>query len=213
MKNIKGIIFDLDGTLFDSCYVWHLIDLKFFKKRNLEMPEDYSKKIATLGLVKAAEYSKATFNLKESIEEIISEWKSMAIYEYTNNIKLKENVIEYLEYCKQNNIKMAIATANDDTFYMPCLIRNNIKDYFTYICDVNQFKGSKNTPEIYLKAAKHLNLLPSEVAVFEDIPRALRSAKEGGFYTVAVDDIAEKDYVLEKKEISDLFITNFNELL
>ena len=37
-KEIDGIIFDLDGTLFDSCSMWHQIDIDFFKKRGMIIP-------------------------------------------------------------------------------------------------------------------------------------------------------------------------------
>ena len=212
-KNIKGIIFDLDGTLFDSCGMWHDIDVKFFKKRNMDIPDDFNKKIAPLGLNKAAEFAKREYNLSDEIEDIIEEWHEMAIYEYTNNVLIKPYVKEFLEHLKQNGIKMAIATANDDKFYMPCLKRNNILEYFDYICDVNEFKGSKNDPGIYLHAAQKLNLNPNEIAVFEDIPNAIKSAKNGGFYVVAVDDLNEINLKEEKKELADMFISSFSELL
>jgi HAD superfamily hydrolase (TIGR01509 family) len=133
--------------------------------------------------------------------------------EYEPDNKAKKYVKEYLEHLKQRGIKMAIATANDDKFYMPCLKRNNILEYFDYIFDVNEFKGSKNDPKIYLHAASKLNLNPSEIAVFEDIPNAIRSAKDGGFYVVAVDDLNEIGLRDEKKELADMFISSFSELL
>ena len=49
--------------------------------------------------------------------------------------------------------------------------------------------------------------------MFEDIPRAIKSAKEGGFYVVAVDDLSEVDVRDEKKEFADKFIYSFSELL
>jgi beta-phosphoglucomutase-like phosphatase (HAD superfamily) len=51
------------------------------------------------------------------------------------------------------------------------------------------------------------------MAVFEDIPRAIKSAKEGGFFVVAVDDAHEVDLVDEKKKLADRFIYSFEELL
>ncbi len=213
MNNIKGIIFDLDGTLFDSCNMWHEIDVKFFKKRGMDIPKDYNKKIAPLGLAKAAAFTKEEYGIKEDVDDIIKEWHEMAVYEYANNVVLKPYVADFLEKCKSSGLKLAIATANDEEFYMPCLKRNKIEQYFDYICDVNKFKGTKNSPEIYLHAASNLELEPGCIAVFEDIPRAIKSAKEGGFYVVAVDDLSEVDVRDEKKEFADKFIYSFSELL
>ena len=67
-KEIDGIIFDLDGTLFDSCSMWHQIDIDFFKKRGMIIPNDYAEAIAHLGLKKAASYTKCRFNFPEQVE-------------------------------------------------------------------------------------------------------------------------------------------------
>ena len=62
-KEIKGIIFDIDGTLIDSCSIWGEVDIRFFSKRNMEMPKDYQEAIGHIGLDKAAEYTIKRFNL------------------------------------------------------------------------------------------------------------------------------------------------------
>ncbi len=211
-KDIKAVIFDLDGTLFDSCSMWNDIDQKFFNKRGMDVPENFNKLIAPLGFSRAATFVRETYGFNESEEEIKNEWNQMAIFEYENNIMLKDNALDYLSHLKNNGIKLAIATANSSIYYMPCLKRHKIDHYFDYICDVDNFIGSKETPEIYLHCASKLGFSPCEIAVFEDIPRALKSAKEGGFYVVAVDDESEIDLREEKRQIADKFIYSFKEL-
>ena len=213
LDNVKGIIFDLDGTLFDSNKMWHEIDVNFFKKRGMEVPANFGQKIAPLGLEKAALYCINECGIKSSKEDIIAEWHQMAIDEYTYNVNLKPFAKEYIIKLKEKGVKLAIATANDDKFYMPCLKKNGIEHYFDYICDVNEFKGTKNNPQIYLHAAEKLGLKPSEIAVFEDVLRAIQSAKEGGFYTVAVDDESSAHLIEEKASTADRFIYSFKELL
>ena len=44
--DMQGAIFDLDGTLFDSMWVWNQVDLDFLGKRGFEVPDDYTKEIA-----------------------------------------------------------------------------------------------------------------------------------------------------------------------
>ena len=51
MKQYKGAIFDLDGTLLDSMWVWDDIDVAFLKKRGLEVPPDYQEAITPLGFL------------------------------------------------------------------------------------------------------------------------------------------------------------------
>lgn len=211
-KNIKGIIFDLDGTLLDSCGVWKEIDEEFFKKRGMDVPPSYADAIAHLGLAKAAVYTKETYQLSETIEEIKEEWKEAAIYHYTNDIKVKAYVNQLLDYYKSKGIKLAVATANSKEFYEPCLKNNDIYNYFDYICDVNQFKGGKDKPDIYLKIADFFGLDSSEVAVFEDIPLALKTAKSAGFMTIGVYDRYQKDHD-EVRKYAEVYVNSFDELL
>ena len=65
MKEIKGAIFDLDGTVLDSMGLWHKVDVTFFKNRNMPVPEGYIQAISPLGTYKAAVYTKETYNIKD----------------------------------------------------------------------------------------------------------------------------------------------------
>ena len=210
---IKSIIFDMDGTLIDSTGLWHEIDVKFFAKRGLELPKDYAQHIVHLGLTKAAKYTKETYNLPDSVEDILNEWHEMSLDMYKNEVKLKEGALEVLELFKNKGIKMAIATANDESLYMPCIERLGISQYFAFIADVNKAKEGKNSVKIYLDVAKSLDTKPENTLVFEDMPTCVKTAYKGGFVTVAVYDRASKQFDEEKKNNSDLFINSFLDII
>ena len=117
MKEFKGAIFDLDGTIIDSMDVWETIDIKFLEKRNITMPNDYIEKINSMSFEEVAKYTIERFNLNESVDSLIKEWNDMAIYEYSNNIKLKPNVKEYLVKLKKHDIKIGLATSSPKELY------------------------------------------------------------------------------------------------
>ena len=98
MKNIKAVIFDLDGTLIDSMNVWAKIDFEYLKEFNIEVPKNLHEEITHLTLTQTANYFKTRFNIKDDVETIIKRWNDMAFYHYSNTIKLKDGVIEYLDY-------------------------------------------------------------------------------------------------------------------
>ena len=211
--NIKAVIFDMDGTLIDSTGIWHEIDKAFFNKRNMELPKDYAQHIVHLGLTQAAVYTKETYHLPESIQDIIKEWHDMSVDMYKYHVPLKEGALELLKLFKDNEIKMAIATANDEPLYRPCIERLGIGDYFDAIADVNTAKEGKQSAKIYLDLAKKMGVEPRNTLVLEDMPTCVKTAFKSGFITVAVCDNASKDYDEEKKNNSTLFINNFYELL
>lgn len=76
--DMQGAIFDLDGTLFDSMWVWNQVDLDFLGKRGFEVPDDYTKAIAHMDAHRTARYTIDRFGLSEDIDDIVNEWFEMA---------------------------------------------------------------------------------------------------------------------------------------
>jgi len=187
-KGIKGVIFDLDGTLVDSMGVWTNVDIQYLQKRGFEVPADLTKQIQGLTFEDCARYFKKRFGLAESIYEIMDEWNRMAYDEYVYNVKLKPGVEEYLSYLKKNNIKIGLATSNIPELLYATLKNNDILHYFDSISTVSEVSRNKNFPDIFLLAAKKMELQPVECVVFEDILPAILSAKSVGMKTVGVYD-------------------------
>lgn len=212
MEEIKGAIFDLDGTLLDSMGLWHKVDIAFFENRNMEIPDGYIQAISPLGTYKAAIYTKETYNIKESVEEIIAEWGEIAKNEYSTHVKLKPGAKDYLLKLKNDGVKLSVATASDKELFENCLKKYGIFDLFDFFITVNEVGKGKSEPDIYLAAAEKMNVAPQECAVFEDILTALKTAKNAGFYCVGVfDDSSSKD-TEEIKKLADKFIYNFSEM-
>ena len=101
---IKGAIFDLDGTLLDSMWVWNQVDIDFLGKRGFDVPPDYPKAIAAMGFHETAEYTIKRFGLNEKVEDVIAEWDHMAAQMYHERVKIKPDVTEVLEQMKQLRI-------------------------------------------------------------------------------------------------------------
>ncbi len=213
MFDFKGAIFDLDGTLIDSMSVWEEIDREFLRNRNISIPYDYIEKINSMSFKEVAKYTIERFNLKESEEELIKEWNEMAIYEYSNKIKLKPNVKEYLEKLKKNNIKIGLATSSPKYLYEPVLKNNHIYEYFDALNSLEDVKRDKNYPDIYLLVAENLKLSPQECAGFEDILVGINTMKKADFKVIGVYDKYADSDIEEIKKISDKFIYNFKELV
>lgn len=211
-KIIKAVIFDIDGTLLDSCSVWTDVDRRFFEKRDMVMPEDYGDAIGHIGLDKAAVYTIERFNLNENKEDIIKEWKEDVINLYKTSIELKPHAKDFLLLLKENHIPFCAATANDEDCYKSALIRHGIYEMFDFIVEVNHYKDGKDKPTIYYDCAKKLGVEVSNCAVFEDLLMALSTAKKAGFISVGVYDKTNKDESI-KEEISDYYIKDFSDII
>ncbi len=211
--NFKGAIFDLDGTLIDSVWVWEKIDHDFLGDRGLCVPPDYPEKIAHMGFEASAKYTIERFGFEESVEQIMDIWTKMSEKEYRENVMIKPYVREYLDYLKRNNVKMAVATASFEGLFMPCLERNGIAKYFDAIVTVGQTGKGKDCPDVYILAAKKLGLKPCECVVFEDLPTGIITAKSAGFMTAFVPDDFTKVLRKTHEREADYIVDSYKTLI
>ncbi|MGN0471139.1 MAG: HAD family hydrolase [Acutalibacteraceae bacterium] len=213
MSDIKAAIFDLDGTLIDSMYVWEKVDHDFLTERGIPVTQEYIDNVRCMFFETAAKYTIETYNLSESIEQIVQIWLNMARHEYEFNVKLKQGVFQYLEFLKSRNIKIGIATSSNPYLTKPVLEHNGISRFFDTICYTSQVGKGKEFPDIYLYTAGKLGAKPSECVVFEDIVEGIRSAETAGMKTVAVYDSTSENQADILKKIADKYIFDFLELL
>ncbi len=203
IKDFKGHIFDLDGTLTKSNHVWSKIDEEFLGKRGIKVPEDYFKQVSAMNFEQAAVYTNDRFSLGENIQDIMKEWFDMAVYEYTNVIKLCGNAGEYVRKLKEQGRKIALATASTEELYKPVLKRNGILECFDCFVSTEQVKRGKGFPDVYELAAEKLGLDAKACVVYEDIVEGIKGAKAGGFFAVAcLNDHYSHDWD-EMREIAD----------
>lgn len=213
LKNIEGAVFDLDGTLLDSSWVWEKVDEKFLGDRGFQVPDDYVDEISPLGAERAAVYTIERFGLNEDKDDIVREWIEMAKKEYATEVVCKPYAKEFLEKLHKLNIKMAVATSSDRELFMKTLEREGILKYFQKIVTVDEVERGKGYPDIYEEAARRIKVNPHKCLVFEDILAGVIGASLGEFNVVAVFDEKSKHNWEKIKSISKYSINDYKELL
>lgn len=213
LKNIEGAVFDLDGTLLDSSWVWEKVDEKFLGDRGFQVPDDYVDEISPLGAERAAVYTIEQFGLNEDKDDIVREWIEMAKKEYATEVVCKPYAKEFLEELHKLNIKMAVATSSDRELFMKTLEREGILKYFQKIVTVDEVERGKGYPDIYEEAARRIKVNPHKCLVFEDILAGVTGASLGEFNVVAVFDEKSKHNWEKIKSISKYSINDYKELL
>ncbi|MBR5202715.1 MAG: HAD family phosphatase [Clostridia bacterium] len=213
IKNFKGAIFDLDGTLLDSMHIWHDVDEEFFRRRNLKVTKEYVNIIKNMHLPAAAVYTKEKYNIKENVEEIVEEWLDLCAQGYLNNVDLKPSVYEYLKSLHEKGVKMAFATASEKVVCEKTLKKHGILDFFSASAYVSEINIGKTEPDIYLLAAERIGLKAEDCIVFEDIIEGIRGAKKGNFTTCGVYDKSSAKDEDEIRKLADYYIKSFEELL
>ena len=211
--NIKAAIFDLDGTLVDSLWVWSQIDADYLKSKGHIVPDNLNSEICHLSFTQTANYFKERFNISDSIETILDDWHNMAYYHYSKNVTLKDGAKTFLDILKKKNIKIALATSNSIPLLESCLKNNGIYDYFDSITTTDEVSNGKDCPDVYLLAAKKINVNPVDCVVFEDILPAIKGAKAAEMTVIAVHDSHSLNEQDEIVKISDKYINSYFDLI
>lgn len=209
----KAVLFDLDGTLVDSMWMWKDIDIEFLGRFGYGLPEDLQREIEGMSFSETASYFKERFSLPMTVEEIKDCWIAMSIEKYRTEVGLKPGALEFLKYCRERGIRTGVATSNGRDMVDAVIESLKIGDYLGEVATACEVAAGKPEPDIYLEVARRLSVEPEECLVFEDIPAGIVAGKRAGMTVLAVQDEFSKDLEKEKRELADGFIRDYFELL
>jgi len=207
---IKGAIFDLDGTILDSMFIWDTIGEDFLRSLGKEPRENLKETFKTFTLEQAAEYYRENYGVEMSVSEITDSVNKMVEQYYAETVNLKPGIEPLLKKLKANGVKMCIATVTDKPLAEAALYRLGVRDYFSEIFTCATVGHGKEEPHIYREAQKHLGTSKKETVVFEDALYALNTAKAEGFVTVGVFDVYEENQDALKMT-ADLYIKGISD--
>ena len=213
LKSKKAVLFDLDGTLVDSMWMWKQIDIEFLAQYGYECPDDLQKDIEGMSFSETAVYFKERFEIPLSLDEIKAVWTQMSIDKYRYEVPLKTGVLEFLQFCKENHLRTGIATSNARDMVDAVISSLNIGDYLQEIVTACEVKAGKPAPDIYLEVANRLQVDPKDCIVFEDVPAGILAGKRAGMTVIAVEDDFSKGMKEEKCSLADGFIDDYFEIL
>lgn len=194
IKKYDAIIFDMDGTLIDSMWMWKQIDIDFLEEHGFEFEESLSKEIEGMSYTETAEFFIEKFNFDYSLDEIKKIWHDMAKDYLEHKVKLKDGISELLELISEHNIPMGIGTSASQGFADIALRANNISSYFETIVTSCEVEKGKPFPYVFLEVARRLGVDPKKCLVFEDTEAGVDAALNAGMDVVAVHDASSEEY-------------------
>lgn len=208
---MKAVIFDVDGTLFDSMPFWDDAGKLFLESVGIYAKEDLSHTLLSMTMKEGAEYLIKNYVPQMTIDEVLQGIIDVMNDAYRNKISLKKGAAQLLKRLKENNIPVVIATATDRTLLEAALNRLEIFDFIDKIFTCSEYNTTKSVPDIYLNACDWLDTSPEETVVFEDTLQAISTVSASNFITVAVKDQSSIHHQVQIKEKADLFIEDFNQ--
>jgi 16S rRNA pseudouridine516 synthase len=212
LDGIEALIFDLDGTLVDSMWIWRDIDIAYLKRYDIALPLDMQQQIEGMSFTETAHYFKKIFNIPDEVEEIKRVWNSLALDKYRSEVPLKAGVRDFLVYARQQGLKLGIATSNSVEL-VECIAEvHRLRDFFTVIKTSCEVEKGKPAPDIFLLVARELGVSPERCLVFEDIVPGIMAGKSAGMKVCAVEDAYSAKTREEKRELADYYIHHYDEI-
>lgn len=205
----RGAIFDMDGTLFDT--------EKLYRQAWLDVAAEFGEEpspalAAAVSGTNLGEYTQQIirkFYPNIDVEKYIARVLEVAREVPEKNLELMTGVEEILNFFKSAGVVMAIASAAPVEVIEKNLAKKNLRGYFKALTGGDEVINGKPAPDIFLLAAKKLNLPPSDCYIFEDSFNGIRSANASGGAAIMIPDTVQPTD--EIKNLCAAIFPNLNE--
>lgn len=209
---IKGAIFDLDGTILNSMPVWETAGERYLLSKEIDPGYDIQKDLKTKSLYQAAVFMKEKYEITDSVEKIMDDINKVIEKSYFEDVLPKEGVRDFLEFLRENDVKMCIATATDRYMVEAALKRCKLDIFFEKIFTCSEVGKGKDEPDIFNFALEFLNTEKERTWIFEDAFYASQTAKNAGFKVCGVFDNSE--FNIDKLKLTaDVFVLNLSDAI
>ena len=214
--NTKAFIFDLDGVIVDTAKYHYLAWQKIAAELNIEFTHEHNELLKGVSRVRSLdiilELGKVTASQEDKDRWLVQ--KNEDYLSYLVDMDASEilpGVFEILKFLKENNQPIALGSASKNA--RPILEKTGLLSYFDAVVDGNDVTNAKPDPEVFLMAAKLLNIKPEDSIVFEDSVAGVQAANIGNMTSIGIGDantLHEAKYIFKDFTAID---TNFIEEL
>ncbi|MFC1842805.1 HAD family hydrolase [Candidatus Dependentiae bacterium] len=210
----SAIIFDLDGTIVDSEPIWERATVCLLASKGITVDQTSEKKLRKelhgIGIIKSAEVLINFFNLKETSQELISEQNTLVKKFYEQEIKFIDGFLDFHKKLGAFNLKKGIATNADYHTLKISRTKFGLDKFFgnhIYCAeDVNNI--SKPEPDLYLHAAKKLEVEPAVCVAIEDSMFGIHAAKKAGMFCIGINTSGKRQSLQD----ADMIVNNYQEI-
>jgi beta-phosphoglucomutase len=189
--NTKAFIFDLDGVIVDTAKYHYLAWQKIANELNIEFTHEHNELLKGVSRVRSLdiilELGKVTASQEDKDRWLVQKNEEYLSYLVDmNESEILPGVFTILKFLKENNQPIALGSASKNA--RPILEKTGLLSYFDAIVDGNDVTNAKPDPEVFLMAAKLLNITPENSIVFEDSVAGVQAANIGNMTSIGIGE-------------------------
>lgn len=211
-KTVRALLFDMDGSLMDSMWVWKAIDVEYLSRFGTVRPEKLQEAIGGASMYETALFFKERFGIPDPPEKMMDDWNKMAWDKYTHEVYPKPGAIDLLEEAASRGVRCAICSSNSRELVEQVVKSRGMEEYFQCIVTGNEVRHGKPAPDIYLRASQELNIASAACVVFEDIVDGIQAGRSAGMRVVAIADDISSSQEQDKRRLADAYVEDFRDI-
>jgi len=186
-----GFIFDLDGVIVDTAKYHYLAWKKLANELGFEFTEEQNELFKGVSRKRCLEILLQIGKIKATQEQF-NTWMVeknedyLAYIEKMDESEILPDVLKILKFLKENNSPIALGSASKNA--KPILEKVKLLGYFDFIVDGNNVTKAKPDPEVFLIAAKKMNIAPENCIVFEDAVAGIEAANNAKMTSIGIGE-------------------------
>lgn len=204
--------FDFDGTLVDSTWCFKTEMLNMLEKYNISYDDDIIAVTNHMSIEMLADYF-VELGINRTKEQIIDELVEPLTVAYRDEVKIKPYVKECLEYMHSLGLHLNVLTANTHSLLDDCLKRMGIFNLFDNLWTTSDLGLNKDNPLLFNTVAEKIGTDISQIVHVDDSLTVSKTAKSVGMNVIGVYDMSDGGNREEFETVSDIYITDFKELM
>ncbi len=191
---IEAVFFDMDGLMLDTEPITIKAKVIEGQKLGLAISEDMVRHTIGMSQKHVDQYFKSFFQDRYDHQYFIKKRREYLFrYMEEHGLPLKKGLVEVLSYLSSKNIPLAVVTSSTREIVEQYMQYGDIFNYFSFIITGDEVKEGKPNPDVYLYAAKKLNVNPCNCIVFEDSKNGVISASKAGMNVIMIPDLIMPD--------------------
>ena len=207
-----GVIFDCDGTLIDSMYVWREAEDELARRAGVTLSKADTDMITTFTTPECGAFFHDRFGLGESAADVVSMIDEFMLEFYRTRATARPGALAFVRELAARGVRMSVASSSPQSYLQAGLARCGFAQYMDAVVSVNDVGKSKREPAVYDRAREIMGTPLATTWGVEDSVYAIRTLGTAGYRTLGIYDCDLSGTVENLQQESEHFIPSFEEL-